>query len=110
MDPEYDVVIIGSGLGGLLCGAILSRYGHSVCVLEMHSIVGGNLQTFVRKGCTFSTGMHYVGALDKGQVLHKIFNYLGVLNKVSFDKFDTACFDKVFIEGKEYWNVSGIEN
>jgi all-trans-retinol 13,14-reductase len=110
MDQEYDVVIIGSGLGGLLSGAILSKHGYSVCVLEMHSLVGGNLQTFVRKGCTFSTGMHYVGSLDKGQVLHKIFNYLGVLNKVSFDKFDTDCFDKVFIEGKEYRNVSGIDN
>ena len=30
----YDVVIVGSGLGGLLCANILSNEGYNVCVLE----------------------------------------------------------------------------
>lgn len=31
---KYDIIIIGSGLGGLECGAILSKEGYHVCVLE----------------------------------------------------------------------------
>lgn len=31
---KYDIIIIGSGLGGLECGAILSKEGFNVCVVE----------------------------------------------------------------------------
>ncbi|MEI7663930.1 MAG: FAD-binding protein, partial [Bacteroidota bacterium] len=34
MGDNYDVVIIGSGLGGLMCGAFLSKNGFKVVVLE----------------------------------------------------------------------------
>ncbi|MCK5337786.1 MAG: NAD(P)-binding protein, partial [Bacteroidales bacterium] len=54
---KYDIVIIGSGLGGLECGLILSKEGLNVCVLEQNSKVGGNLQSFTRDGCIFDTGM-----------------------------------------------------
>ncbi len=43
---NFDVVIIGSGLGGLLCANILSKEGLHVAVLEKHHTPGGNLQTF----------------------------------------------------------------
>ncbi len=107
---KYDIVIIGSGLGGLLCGAILSKYSYSVCVLEKHSVVGGNLQTFYRKDCCFNTGMHYMGSLDKEQILYKVFDYLGVIDRVEFEKIDSECSDKVFIGDKEYSIANGIEN
>ena len=58
MDKEFDVVIIGSGLGGLLCGYILSEEGFSVCILEKNKQLGGSLQTFVRDRCIFDTGIH----------------------------------------------------
>ena len=39
---KYDIIIIGSGLGGLECGAILSKEGYHVCVLEKNGLFGGN--------------------------------------------------------------------
>ena len=45
---KYDIVIIGSGLGGLICAAVLSREGYSVCVLEKNDIPGGCFQEIGR--------------------------------------------------------------
>jgi phytoene dehydrogenase-like protein len=64
---DYDVVIIGSGLGGLLCGYILSKEGIKVCILEKQPAPGGNLNTFRFHGSEFETGVHYIGSLDPGQ-------------------------------------------
>ncbi len=41
---KYDILIIGSGLGGLTCGSILSKEGYKVCILEQNPIIGGCLQ------------------------------------------------------------------
>jgi len=106
----YDVVIIGSGIGSLFCGALLSSQGKKVCVLEKHSKIGGNLQTFTRKGCSFSPGMHYGGSLDKGQLLYKIFTYLGIYNNLNLTKLDEKCFDKILIGDKEYCYAMGMDN
>ena len=46
---KYDIIIIGSGLGGLECGAILSKEGYNVCVLEKNELFGGCFQTYRRK-------------------------------------------------------------
>ena len=58
MSDKYDVVIIGSGLGGLVSAIILAREGYSVCVLEKNQQFGGNLQTFSRDKVIFDTGVH----------------------------------------------------
>ena len=47
---KYDIIIIGSGLGGLECGAILSKEGYHVCVLEKNELFGGCFQTYQRGG------------------------------------------------------------
>ena len=44
---DFDIVIIGSGMGGLVCADILSREGYKVCVLENNKKIGGSLQTYV---------------------------------------------------------------
>ena len=106
----YDFVILGSGLGGLICGYILSKEGYKVCIVEKHYQIGGCLQTFERKGCVFDTGMHYVGSLDEGQILWKLFKYFDLLDKVKVKRLDNDCFDLIDIGGEEYKYAQGYEN
>jgi len=56
--PEYDVIIIGSGLGGLTCANMLARGGHSVLLLEQHSNLGGLATWFKRKSHIFDIALH----------------------------------------------------
>jgi all-trans-retinol 13,14-reductase len=91
------VVIIGSGLGGLVCAYILLKNGYEVVVLEKNAQTGGCLQTFVRGGAKFETGMHYIGSMDEGQVLHGYFKYLGLLSKVKLRALDPAAYDTILL-------------
>ncbi len=108
--PKYDVVIIGSGLGGLLCGSLLSKEGYNVCILEKHHQIGGCLQTFVRNDCIFDTGLHYIGGMEKGQNLHRFFNYFKISDKLKLKKLDIDAFDVIGVSGKEYKYAQGYEN
>jgi len=93
---KYDIVIVGSGLGGLLCANLLSMRGMSVCVLEKNKQFGGNLQTFARDKQVFDTGVHYIGGLDKGQNLYQVFKHVGLMDRLKLERMD-ECFDKVLI-------------
>ena len=66
MATGRTAVIIGGGMGGLITGAMLSRLGWRVTVLEQNRNVGGGLQTFRRGGVDFCPGMHLVGGPDGG--------------------------------------------
>jgi phytoene dehydrogenase-like protein len=109
---EFDVVILGSGLGGLASGAILSKEGLKVCILEKNEQIGGNLQTFNRDGVKFDTGVHYIGGLDKGQNLYKLFNYFGIMDRLKLQKMDPTGFDVVLFKDdvKEYPYGMGYDN
>ncbi len=102
MTEKYDIAILGSGLGGLLCGALMSRKGKRVLILEQNEHIGGSLQSFSINGCTFSTGLHYMGSLDKNQNLHKIFSYFNLLDDIEYLRLDENGFDIFNIGGKEY--------
>jgi len=106
---KYDVVFIGSGLGSLLCAYILGKEGYKVCVLEQHDQIGGNLQSFKRKGFTFETGMHYIGSMDPGQILHQFFKYFDLLDKVELERLNEDGFDVLIHKNKEYKYPMGIE-
>ncbi|MBQ7708828.1 MAG: FAD-dependent oxidoreductase [Bacteroidales bacterium] len=71
-------LIIGTGLGGLLCGQILSRKGLSVTLLEADEVPGGILHGFTWEGVNCDRGFHSVGGLAPGQPLEKIFRPLGL--------------------------------
>lgn len=51
-----DVIIIGSGIGGLSCAGLLARYGFKVTVCESHSIPGGAAHSFNYQGYKFDSG------------------------------------------------------
>lgn len=91
-----SVVVIGSGLGGLLCGSILSRNGYSVTVLERGAQVGGCLQSFVRDGIRFDTGFHSVAGLAPGEPLYQVFEPLGLMS-LPWRKVATP--DEVVVDG-----------
>ena len=107
---QYDILIIGSGFGGLVCADVLSREGFKVCVLEKNAVPGGCLQTYKRKGKIFDTGIHYVGCLDDGQVLNQYFKYLGIMDRLKIKRLDEDGFDVINIMGKEYKHAMGHEN
>lgn len=112
MKKHYDVVIIGSGLGGLVSSIILAKEGYSVCVLEKNNQFGGNLQTFVRDKTIFDTGIHYIGGLSEGQNLYKYFKYLGIMDDLKLKKMDEDGFDIISFENdpQEYPHAQGYEN
>lgn len=107
---QYDVIIIGGGLGGLSCGVMLSKEGLNVCVLEQHSVIGGCLQSFHRNGRILDTGMHYVGSLSEGQIMHQYFKYLGIIDRLALQKLDENGFDHFhFNDGATYSYAMGHE-
>jgi all-trans-retinol 13,14-reductase len=112
LENKYDIVIIGSGMGGLVCADILAREGYKVCVLEKNKQIGGCLQTYVRDRVIFDSGVHYLGGLGKGQNLYQVFKYMGIIEKLKLQKMDEDCFDKILIENddKEYAYAQGYEN
>ena len=107
---KYDIAIIGSGLGGLQCAYILSKEGYNVCVLEKNRILGGCLQTFSRCGTVFDTGMHYIGGMDEGQILYKLFNYFDLNSRLSLKRLDEDGYDIIRYDGRDYKFAMGYEN
>ena len=107
---KYDVIIIGGGLGGLTSGVMLSKEGLNVCILEKHSVIGGCLQSFKRNGYTLDTGMHYVGSLSEGQIMHQYFKYLGVIDSLKLRKLDENGFDHFhFSDGSSFCHAMGYD-
>lgn len=77
-ENEYDVIIIGSGIGGLSCGALLSKRGYKVLVLEHHYQVGGYCSSFKRKGFIFNCGVEDVSGLWQRGPLTYLLKELGL--------------------------------
>ena len=103
----HDVLIIGSGLGGLECGALLAKRGLKVLVLEGSNQPGGCMQSFRRGGLLYDTGLHYVGGLASGQAMHNAFAELGLLD-LPWQRMDED-FDHVIIGGRHFAFHQGYE-
>lgn len=72
------VCIMGGGLGGLMTGALLTKEGFRVTVVEKNSHIGGGLQSFRRGKANFDVGMHLVGGMHEGGQMRRILRYLGI--------------------------------
>lgn len=105
---RHEVVVIGSGLGGLLCAAILARQGKSVVVLERQTQPGGCMQSYTRGKYAFDTGLHYVGGLAEGQRLHAIFSYVGLMD-LPWHRMDADGFDLITVGGQTYAFAQGYQ-
>ncbi|MHA1291056.1 MAG: phytoene desaturase family protein [Promethearchaeota archaeon] len=55
---KEDVIVIGSGIGGLSCAALLAHGGHKVTVFEKNPFIGGACSSYIKKGYTFDRAVH----------------------------------------------------
>lgn len=87
---EYDVVIIGAGIGGLVCGCYLAKAGMKVLILEQHYQVGGYCQSFKRNGFTFDACVHYLGSYREDGQLRCVVRELGLEERIKMLRVDPS--------------------
>jgi all-trans-retinol 13,14-reductase len=85
-EKPFDALIIGSGIGGLSTGIILSRLHQRVAVIEKNPLPGGLMRSYARDGVDCPVGVHYFGAFGEGQPLRRMFDYLGVTEAVAAER------------------------
>lgn len=95
---NQKVIIIGAGLGGLVCGAILAKEGHDVTIVEKNPRTGGCLQSYQRNNAVFDTGMHIFGGMNEGGNIRRIFDYLGISQLLDFQALDNSANIEIFVE------------
>jgi all-trans-retinol 13,14-reductase len=111
---DIDLILIGSGISTLTLGALLSRIGWKVLILEQHDVAGGCTHTFKEKGFTFDTGLHYVGY---DEPILKILKFAtGKNNQIEWHQMgndpivSNGTFDEFRIGDKEYRIRDGEDN
>lgn len=109
---RYDAIVVGSGLGGLACAALLARAGKRVLVAERHDRPGGCAHAFRRHDYLFDSAVHLVGgcaptATNAGGLPYQLLRTVGAVDALEFEAIDpiyTAVFPGVEIRPR-----SGID-
>lgn len=79
---DYDVIVVGAGMGGLSAGAHLANKGLKVLVLEQHHKVGGCTSSFSRGDFNFDTALHEMAGGGEGSALGNLLKEAGVFDKI----------------------------
>ena len=92
LGQDWDAVVVGSGLGGLMCAAKLAATGRRCLVLEAHYQVGGYAHHFQRKHkgakYLFDVALHQTGELRTGGAMHGMLTDVGVLDLIELREKD----------------------
>jgi len=81
---RYDVIVIGSGMGGLTASALLAKKGLKTLLLEKEEQAGGYVVSFKRHGCIFDATGAFVGGCHEGGEFHQILKELGAHEEIEF--------------------------
>ncbi|WP_068857941.1 phytoene desaturase family protein [Perlucidibaca aquatica] len=103
---HYDVIVIGSGIGGLSLAALMSKLGKRVCVLEQHYTAGGFTHSYEREGFEWDVGVHYIGEVHKPHsTLRRLFDVIsdGALKWAPMD----PVYDRIIIGDRRVDFVEG---
>ena len=86
MKKKYDVIIIGAGIGGLVCGCYLAKAGKKVLIIEKNRQPGGYCTSFQRKGFKFDACVHSLGALGKNGNITKVLKDLDIDKRIKIKR------------------------
>jgi phytoene dehydrogenase-like protein len=81
---QYDVIVIGAGMGGLSAAAYLGQQGYSVLVAERHYYAGGYAHSFKRNKYTFDAAVRIVAGAEKHGLLHELLDKAGLAGALPF--------------------------
>ncbi len=99
IQSRYDVIILGAGIGGLICGAFLAKSGKKVLIIEQHNIPGGYCTSFKRKGFIFDAAVHHIGGCGKWSIVGRSLKELDInINFLKLDPMDSINFPSFSIE------------
>ncbi len=105
LDAETDVVVIGSGIGGLTCAAFLARSGLAVTVCESHVTAGGAAHGFERDGYHFESGPSFFTGLSVENSANPMSQALAQLDErvecVSYDRWNFHFPEGLFVTGTD---------
>jgi carotene isomerase len=108
----FDVIVVGSGIGGLTAAGLLARYGKRVVVCESHAVFGGAAHSFKRQGFEFDSGPSFYCGLTGAESLNPVKQVLDILG----ESLQTVTYDPLghyhFPEGSfpVYSNLQRYEN
>jgi phytoene dehydrogenase-like protein len=108
LEGPYDVLVVGSGIGGLTAAACLSKLGKKVCVLEQHYTAGGFTHSYARNGYEWDVGVHYIGDMGSPHTTgRRLFDHItdGALKWSPMDDH----FDRIFLGKESHDLVAGKE-
>ncbi|NCG20734.1 MAG: FAD-dependent oxidoreductase [Rhodobacterales bacterium] len=94
---DVDVVVIGSGAGGLTAALGCALTGKKVLIIEQHYLPGGWCHSFPLGGHQYSPGVHYIGALEEGGQMRKLYEGMGLAKHLTFLELNPDGYDHVWI-------------
>jgi all-trans-retinol 13,14-reductase len=107
--PEgaWDVIVVGSGMGGLTVASLLSRWADKrVLVLERHYTPGGFTHVFTRRDYEWDVGLHYIGGIEsRGDGIRELFDAVSG-GRLAWERMPDV-YDRVFVGDDSYDFVSG---
>ncbi len=87
---DYDAVIIGAGISGLVCGCYLAKEGMKVLIVEKNTKPGGYCTSFKRKGFHFDACVHSLSSLREGGNIRIALQELGLEDRLKIKRYDPS--------------------
>ena len=107
-EEAYDAIVVGAGLGGLSAGAILSRTGKKVLIVDRQDGPGGNAHAFKRGPYTFDPAIHVTAHGFNIEFLDMYLAALGIQDRVDLMMLEP--YHTVIVGDERYTIPIGVDN